>query len=191
MSLLKFLLSKTFLKQILIAIGVSVLLVILVMQYLKVTTKHGDYILVPDLTKKSLNEVDQILEKAKLRSVVLDSTEFNPDFPRFAVIEQDPEPNTEVKEGRKIYLTINPTGYRKVKVPNVIQVTRRNAESMLKAVGLNVAKVSYIDEIGEDMVYYIRYKGEDILPGTQLPKTAGVELVCGNGKHEEAETEQE
>ncbi|MDG3583718.1 PASTA domain-containing protein [Galbibacter pacificus] len=181
MSFIKFITSKTFLKQIALAILAVVVLVILIMQYLKVTTNHGEFVLVPDLSKKSLREVEEIMEKADLNYVVLDSTNYNPDYPRFSVIEQDPSANKEVKEGRKIYLTINPSGYRKVSVPNVIQVTKRNAESMLKAVGLNVGKVTYVNEIGKDMVYYVRYEGKNILPGHQLPKTTEVELVCGNG----------
>ena len=60
---------------------------------------------------------------------------------------------------------------------------------MLKAVGLNVGKVSYINEIGKDMVYYVRYEGENILPGHQLPKTTEVELVCGNGNNAEVVVE--
>ena len=66
-------------------------------------------------------------------------------------------------------------------VPNIIQVTQRNASSMLRAVGLDVQRVTYIDELGKDMVYYLRFKGKNIQPGDKLPKTSKVELVCGNG----------
>jgi len=189
MSFIKFITSKTFLKQIGLAVLAIVVLVILTLQYLKITTNHGEFVLVPDLSKKSLREVEEIVDKANLNYAVLDSTNYNPDYPRFSVIEQSPKANNEVKEGRKIYLTINPSGYRKVIVPNVMQVTKRNAESMLKAVGLNVGKVSYINEIGKDMVYYVRYEGENILPGHQLPKTTEVELVCGNGNNAEVVVE--
>lgn len=185
MNLFKYLLSKTFLKQIIIAAGVLVVLAFGVMQYLKNTTHHGEFVLVPDLSKKTIREVNEILENAGLRSVVLDSTNFNPEFPRFSVIEQNPAPNEQVKTGRKIYLTLNPSGYKKVSVPNVIQKTKRNAESMLKAVGLEVEKIEYINELGKDMVYYVEFEGKRINPGTQLPKTTGVVLICGNGNMEE------
>ncbi|WP_224483534.1 PASTA domain-containing protein [Robertkochia aurantiaca] len=189
MKLIKFVLSKVFLKQVLLAFAVVLVLVIGIMQYLKITTNHGEFVLVPDLSKKSLRQVDEILEQAQLNYVVLDSTNFNPDYPRFSVIEQNPKPNKQVKEGRKIYLTINPSGYRTVSVPDVIQKTRRNAESMLKAVGLQVGEVTYINEIGKDMVYYIRHEGKNINPGHQLPKTTKVELVCGNGNEAEVVVE--
>ncbi|MBT8282471.1 MAG: penicillin-binding protein, partial [Muriicola sp.] len=60
-------------------------------------------------------------------------------------------------------------------------VTQRNAASMLRAVGLDVDRVTYINELGKDMVYYARYKGKNIQPGDKLPKTSKIELICGNG----------
>jgi beta-lactam-binding protein with PASTA domain len=181
MNLLKFLLSKVFLKQLGLAVVVIVAIVIILLQWLKFSTNHGDFIIVPDLSKKTVSEVSQMLEDYKLRFEVSDSTNFNPKYPRFSVIQQNPAAGTKVKENRKIYLTMNPSGFRSVTVPKVIQVTRRNAESMLKAVGLEVEKVTYIDELGKDMVYYVKYQGKNIAPGVQLTKTSKVELVCGNG----------
>src|SRR5690606_24081351 len=160
MSLIKFLTSKTFLKQIILAIVALIIVVLLALQGLKTATNHGEFVIVPDLSKKSLREVEETLEKVDLQYSVLDSTNYNPDYPRYSVIEQNPKADKEFKKGRIIYLTITPSSYRKVSVPNVIQVTRRNAESMLKAVGLNVGKVTYINEIGKEMVYYVRYENE-------------------------------
>ena len=122
------------------------------------------------------------VENAGLRYEVLDSANFNPDYPRFSIIEQNPKAGNKVKENRKIYFTVNPSGYKKVSIPNIIQVTQRNAKSMLRAVGLDVQRVTYIDELGEDMVYQIQHKGKMVKPGDKLPKTAKIELICGNGK---------
>ena len=96
-------------------------------------------------------------------------------------MEQDPPAGSKVKENRKIYFTVNPSGYKKVTVPNIIQVTQRNAASMLRAVGLDVQRVTYIDELGKDMVYNMKHKGKYVKPGDKLPKTSKIELICGNG----------
>ena len=61
-------------------------------------------------------------------------------------------------------------------------MTKRNATSRLRAVGLEVQRVTYIEELGKDMVYRMKYKGKYIKPGDKLPKTSKIELVCGNGK---------
>ncbi len=191
MKLLNFLISKVFLKQLGVAFVVITIVIIVLLQWLKISTNHGDFIIVPDLSKKTVSEVSKLLEDYKLRFEISDSTNFNPKYPRFSVIQQNPEAGTKVKENRKIYLTMNPSGYRSVTVPKVIQVTRRNAESMLKAVGLDVEKVTYIDELGKDMVYYIKFNGETIAPGAQLKKTSKVELVCGNGNKDNYEENDE
>ena len=79
-------------------------------------------------------------------------------------------------------MTLNPSGYRRISVPNVVQITRRNAEAKLKSVGFSIGDISYENYIGRDMVLEIRYLGEPIEPGTLLQKTTKIDLVLGNGK---------
>jgi len=176
-----FLRSRSFLIQLGLALLVSVVLVLLALRWLNSSTHHGEFVEVPDFAKMSVMDMRKAVEDAGLRYEVLDSANYNPDYPRFSIIEQDPKAGSKVKEDRKIYFTVNPSGYKKVTIPNIIQVTQRNASSMLKAVGLDVQRVTYIDELGKDMVYRIKYKGKYINPGDKLPKTSKIELVCGNG----------
>lgn len=183
----RFLKSRTFLIQLGLALVVGVLLVFGVLRWLNSTTNHGEFVEVPDFSKMSVMDMRKAVEEADLRYEVLDSANFNPDYPRFSIIEQDPAAGSKVKEDRKIYFTVNPSGYKKVTLPNVIQVTQRNATSMLRAVGLDVQRVTRIDQIGKDMVYYVKYKGKQVSPGEKLPKTSKVELVCGNGRIGERE----
>ena len=178
---LSFLRSRTFLIQIGLAILASVLLCILVLRWLKNTTNHGEFVEVPNFSKMSVMEMREAAERSELRYEVLDSTNYNPDYPRFSILEQNPPAGTKVKRNRKIYFTVNPSGYKKVTIPKIIQVTRRNATSMLRAVGLDVERITYIDELGKDMVYQIKHKGKYVKPGDKLPKTSKLELECGNG----------
>ncbi len=178
---INFIRSKIFLINLGLALLALILLSYLALQWLKKSTHHGEFVEVPDLSKLSVMEMRTVIEEANLRYEVLDSANYNPEYPRFSIIEQDPPAGNKVKQNRKIYVTVNPSGYRKVTVPNIIQVTQRNASSMLRAVGLDVQKITYINELGKDMVYYVRHKGKTINPGDKLPKTSKVELVCGNG----------
>ena len=50
------------------------------------------------------------LNDKDLQMMVQDSANYNPNYPKFSVIEQQPEAGSLVKESRKIYLTINPSG---------------------------------------------------------------------------------
>lgn len=181
MSFFKFIFSKTFLLQIGLAIVAVVVLIFGALQWLDSTTNHGEFVTVPDLSKKSIREAKDIIEAATLRIEVLDSTEYNPKVPRFAVVQQEPIAGKEVKENRKIYVKINPSGYRKITIPQVIQKTKRNASAILEAVGLNVGEVEYVDDIGRDMVLGVLHKGDTLQPGDRLQKTAVVDLICGNG----------
>lgn len=167
--------------QLLLAVVAFALLVWATLHLLDYYTDHGKYIVVPDLTKKTLTEVQLLFEKEHLRYEVLDSTEYDPKYPPLAVISQSPEPNERVKENRKIYLNINPTGYHKVTVPKVIQVTRRNAEATLQSVGLTIGNITYVDDIGKDMVLELQHNGKPVLPGEKLVKTSRIDLICGNG----------
>ncbi|WP_405395799.1 PASTA domain-containing protein [Maribacter sp. Asnod2-G09] len=176
-----FLKSKTFLIQLGLAVLVLIIVIFFTLRYLNSTTNHGEFVEVPDFSKKSVMDMRKSIEEAGLRYEVLDSANYNPDYPRFSIIEQNPTAGSKVKENRKIYFTVNPSGYKKVTVPKIIQVTKRNASSMLKAVGLDVQRVTYVDELGKDMVYQIKFKGKYIKPGDKLPKTSKIELICGNG----------
>ncbi|MEL7270399.1 MAG: PASTA domain-containing protein [Bacteroidota bacterium] len=178
---LSFLRSKVFAIQLGLALVVMILVGYLVLQWLKGTTNHGEFVEVPDFSKMSVTEMRKKVEDSGLRYQILDSSNYNPDYPRFSILEQNPTAGKKVKNNRKIYFTVNPSGYKQVTVPDIIQVTQRNASSMLRAVGLDVQRVSYIDELGKDMVYRMKHKGKHIKPGDKLPKTSKIELVCGNG----------
>lgn len=182
MSLIKFLTSKEFIKQIALAIIVVLVLGFFALRYLKFTTNHGDFVEVPDLKGKTLEVVQIEIDDNDLRMVVQDSANYNPNYPKFSVIDQQPEAGSMVKENRKIYLTLNPSGYRKVGVPNVIRRTFRQAKPTLEALEFEVGNISYVNDIGKDEVIEIRHEGKKITPGTLLTKKSKIDLVLGNGK---------
>ncbi|PVW16980.1 PASTA domain-containing protein [Marixanthomonas spongiae] len=179
MTFFRFLFTKSFLKQLLLAILALIVLSFLAMWWLKATTNHGQKIEVPSLGKLSLDVVEDKLNELDLRYEILDSANYNPDFPKYSVIEQIPKAGKFVKENRKIYLYLNPSGYRKIEVPNVIGRTRRQAEPTLLAMGFKIGKISYRPDIS-DQVKEMRYKGEKLEPGTKIQKTAVIDLIVGD-----------
>ncbi len=180
--LFKFMYSKIFLIQLVIAVAMLAIISYVALEWLESTTNHHQRIVVPSLSKKTLDEVGKILEEKELRYEVQDSANFNPDYPRYSVLEQNPVAGSEVKENRKIYVTLNPSGYRKIEVPNVIQRTRRQAEPKLVALGFKIGSVTYQPNIARDMVLELRHNGKRLKPGTKLMKTSVIDLVLGNGE---------
>ena len=148
----------------------------------KLYTKHNRYIEVPNLRGLSLEAANKALKKKKLKSEVLDSSKYFSERPVNSILSQIPSSGEFVKKNRKIYLNVNPSDYQKVSIPNVIQITKRNAESILNALGFRVSGFQYIDNIGKDMVLEVLYNGEKINMGDALSKGSKLELILGNGK---------
>ncbi len=181
MSFIRFITSKTFFKQLALAIVALIVLVFLMMWWLRSTTNHGEFVQVPDLKGKTIETVTIELKDNDLAMEIQDSANFNPKYPKYSVIEQYPEAGSQVKENRKIYLILNPSGYRKVAVPNIVRRTFRQAKPTLQALGFEVGKVTYEDDIGKEEVLSIQHKGKAIKAGEMLPLTSKIDVVLGNG----------
>lgn len=183
MSLVQFIKSKVFLKQLVIAVVGLLVFAFVVMKWLNISTNHNQKIEVPNLEKMSLSNVAKTLEDLDLNFVVIDSASYNPDYPKKSVIDQTPAAGDYVKENRKIYLTLNPSGYADVEIPNVYGKTRRQAVSQLTAIGFKIgANAIYVSDIAKDVVRGLKYKGKDIKAGDKIPKNSIITLKLGDGK---------
>ncbi|MEZ4874416.1 MAG: PASTA domain-containing protein [Flavobacteriaceae bacterium] len=182
MTFLKFLLTKTFLKQLAYAAVVLVVLSMLILWWLRFSTNHGQKIEVPDLAKMTLEQAEETLDDLDLAFEVMDTTNYNPEYPYKTVIEQIPRAGKFVKEDRKIYLSINRSGYPMIDIPAVVGKTMRQAEPTLKAVGFQIGKINYRKYIAKDEVLELRFEGKKINPGEKLQKTSVIDLVLGDGE---------
>ena len=185
MNFIKYIFSKYFFKQVFKAIVLTLFFILTLYFYLNITTNHNKYINVPELKGINFNKAIVLLEENNLSYIVLDSALYNPEYPKFSVLEQLPKSNSKVKKDRKIYLTLNPSNYGKVSVPNIIQITQRSANSSLLASGLEIGDVSYENNIGKDMVLEILFNGDKLNVGDMVPKKSKIDLVLGNGVIEE------
>jgi len=181
MGFFRFVFSKKFLIQLLLALLVLVLLCFIGLQWLSFRTNHDQRIAVPNLEKLTLEKAQDVLGEKDLEAKVQDSANFNPDYPPFSVIEQNPKPGSFVKQNRKIYLVLNPSNYRKLKIPNVIQKTRRQAEPTLRALDFKVGEIIYRPNMARDVVLELRHRGKKLKPGASLMKTSTIDLVVGDG----------
>lgn len=182
MSFFKFLFSRTFLIQLVLAVLALVLIVLLSLFWLDGFTKQDQRIEVPDLQSMSLDEVDARLDELHLRREILDSASYNPDFPPYSVIDQAPLAGIQVKENRKIYLTLNPSGYRAMEIPeNLIRKTRRQVEPALLSLGFEIGEITYEPDVAKDVVLEMRYEGRVLEPGDMLKQTSVIDLVLGDG----------
>ena len=182
MSLRNYLTSRVFFGQALAALAILAVLGYFFMHWLTFTTDHGHEITVPNLAKLTEEQVEEKLDELDLDYVLLDSVDYNSDYPKFSVVEQDPLPGAKVKEGRKVYIKINASGFSSVRIPDLIQKTYREAVPTLKALGLEEGTITYIPNLGKDMVLEMRCKGRNLKVGDHVLKASKIDLVLGDGK---------
>jgi hypothetical protein len=182
MSVIQFIKSKSFLKQLIIAFIAFLVFSVLVVQWLKFSTNHNQKIEVPNLEKMSINNVETVLDNIDLNFVVIDSASYNPDFPPQSVIDQDPKAGQFVKENRKIYLTLNPSKYPNVEMPDLLGQTKRQATSQLLAIGFRIDTVSvYVKDIAKDVVRGLIMNGAEVKKGDKILKNSMIKLKLGDG----------
>lgn len=184
MNFLRFLFSRTFLKQLLILIGVIIVVLILINIWLKSYTNHGEYITVPDFSGLMHDEVSDYAEQRDLEAVIIDSI-YDNSKTKGSVISQNPLPEALVKEGRKIYLTIVSLSAEMVRMPDLSDLTLRQAVATLETYGLRPGKLTYIPHIAVNAVLKQEYKGREILSGTLIEKGSRINLILGQGLRDE------
>ena len=168
------------LKRLLLAIVIFVALAWVTIALIDVYTHHGESETVPDLRGLYVEEADLLLNNHGLYSVVIDSV-FVRDKKLGTIIEQIPAYNSTVKRNRPIYLIINSRQVRQIPVPDVNDVSFRQADAMLKSIGLNVSSVEYSPSEYKDLVIAIKYRGRNISSGMRVPEGSSLVLVVGSG----------
>ncbi len=138
-------------------------------------TKHGHGITVPDITRMPLDEAATILKTRGLR-YELAAKRSNEAFPPDFVIDQTPNAGMIVKPNRKIYITINTTSTPSVVVPEVQDLSLRNATIQLQNSGLQVGNVTY-----ESSRFRNSVLRQSIPSGRRVTQNTTVDLIVGDG----------
>jgi beta-lactam-binding protein with PASTA domain len=180
MSAKAFLTSKTFLINLVLALVFVAAAFGFTYSYLGSYTHHGESISVPDLRGLKKERMESFVEDKHLRYAIVDSL-FELDKQPGTVVDQDPAPDSKVKEDRTIYLTVNASLPPKVKMPDLIDVSFRQAEAILQTFGLKVGSLIYKPDLAKNAVLGQRYRGSDISAGREIPKGSVIDLVLGDG----------
>ena len=156
---------------------VGVAIIVAVYIGLKIGTRHGRVIEVPNFMGMVIDDANRIAENNDLKLIVRDSI-FDVALPGGTIVDQLPKisPLREVtvKPGRKIYVTINAYTRRKVDVPYVAKQTLRQALNQIERSGLTIAKLHYTEDMtSTDYVTKQSVGNDEILPSTKLRAPAG------------------
>jgi eukaryotic-like serine/threonine-protein kinase len=179
-----FLKSKTFFKNLALAVLVWVIFFGGAVFYLSNYTRHGEIITLPNLSKTQLPAAESLLKSMDLKYVIIDSI-YVEDSPPGLIINQNPYAGAHVKRGRNIYLYITSTLPPLVEMPNLGDKSLRQAKNLLENAGLRLGKVNMVIVPLSGFVVRQTYKGNTIEAGTKLPKGSVINLDVGKGSNED------
>lgn len=143
-------------------------------------TGHGVYREVPDVKGLSYENALDVLAEADLLAVLSDSI-FNNEAQPGLVMEQMPKGNSTVKPGRAVYLTINAYSPRAVTIPNLTDMSLRQAQSIIEGLGIKNIRVVEVPSEYKDLVLNVKYNGLPISGGTRIPVSAILTIEVGEG----------
>jgi beta-lactam-binding protein with PASTA domain len=161
------------------AIGTVVVVVLVAYFSLGYYTRHGQGIPVPTLKGLTVNKATEILSEQGFGVPQIDSV-YVPDEPPGTIVEQDPDPGTNVKADRVIYLTMVTVLAPPVSLPDLEDDNYMEAVATLSNYGLKVGDTSSRPDIANH-VLEVRFSGQVIKAGTKIPKGSKLDLVIGNG----------
>jgi beta-lactam-binding protein with PASTA domain len=165
---------------ILLALGLVFLLLFLFIVSLDWITKHGESNTVPSVTGKRISEVRSILEKKNFEIVVQDSAYYD-SLPPGLVLRQVPEADEVVKINRTVYVTINRFIPPDVEVPKLNGLSFRNAEMVLRNLGLKVGDTTFRTDFAKNTVLEATFMGRPLATGSKIKMGTRVDLVIGAG----------
>lgn len=166
---------------------VMVVMVFLLMWCLTLYTRHGEKQIVPNVCGLKVESAAMLLEGKGLRYEVVDSV-YSKDVEKGCIVEQDPVAGSMVKEERNIYLIINATLDRMVPLPNVVDISLRQASARLEALGFKIAKVTYKPSEYKDLVLGVYMYGKTVHPDEMIKAESSLELHVGSGTEEVKDT---
>lgn len=158
----------------------TVVLSWLAMFFLDYWTDHGDERVVPNVKGLSYAQAESVLKVADLTVEISDSIYDSTARPG-TVVEQSPHKDAKVKPGRLVYLTIVAFAPKTVTVPDISNVSLRQAQSIFEGLGIKRIKVVEVESEYEDLLLNAKYNGLPLKAGTRIPVTASITLEVGKG----------
>jgi eukaryotic-like serine/threonine-protein kinase len=176
----RFLTSKPLWVNILAGFIFLVVLLLVFLGSLDIITHHGKTMKIPSVVGQSIDQAKKTLESQGFEIQIQDSI-YNDTIPPLQVIKQFPDADNLVKVNRTVYLTINRALAPEVDMPNLLSMTFRNAEMVLRRYGLKLGDTLFKPDFARNSVLDQIYKGESIKPGTKIQQGSEITLVLGNG----------
>ena len=166
-----------------ISLIIMLLLVIVTLNYtfnrLDKFTRHGEEFMVPDFVGMNYEDVVETYG-GDFTFILLDSI-YVKNFPEGAVYQQNPAKDSKVKKGRNVYIIRTTIAPEIVAMPNLRNLSLRQAMVSLNMAGLKVDKLEFVNYFARNAVVEQKIKDVVVEPKEDVVKGTPVTLVVGLG----------
>jgi beta-lactam-binding protein with PASTA domain len=176
MSVKDFLKSKSFFIHLGLIIVSFFVIILLVFFSLKIYTRHGKEYVVPDITGKLIQEIEQMDEMDPFNIVIIDSI-FQEETPSGTILSQEPVANSKAKKGRKLYLTVASFSGDDIEMPSCVDMSLKLAVQTLTDIGLRIGNISFVQGNISNIVVAQLRNGKQIKQNTKVKRGEVIDLV--------------
>ena len=180
MPLIKDNIKKSFGFNLAVVLSLCVLLYIGFFASLHWFTRHGEETIIPSVKGKDVASAVSQLRKMHF-DVYIDST-YEPAFKPLTILKQVPDSGSTVKQGRTVFLTVNMLTPPRIPMPNLVSLSYRSAEMLLKNNKLLVGDTISKPDFAAGSVLEQLYNGAPVRPGEMIQQGSKISLVIGNGR---------
>jgi beta-lactam-binding protein with PASTA domain len=176
MSVKDFLKSKSFFINLGLIVISFFVIILLIFFSLKIYTRHGKEYIVPDISGRLIQEIEQMEEMSPFNIVIIDSI-FQEETPSGTILSQEPVANSKAKKGRKIYLTVASFSGDDIDMPSCVDMSLKLAVQTLTDVGLRIGNISFVQGNISNIVVAQQKNGKQIRQNTKVKRGEVIDLV--------------
>ena len=174
------LIKNPYVLNLLLAVVVTCGLIYGTLKWLDKYTRHNEAVVVPDVKGLKMEEAAEFFKNNNLRYNVIDSV-FSKEVEPGAIVELVPAAGSKVKEGRIVFITVNALTSQMATIPEVEDLSFRQAYALLRARGFESVEIEYVAGDFKDLAVSVELRGKTLEKGEHVPLTAPLVLKVSSG----------
>lgn len=171
--------SHPILKQLLWMLLISVAILVIVFVGIKIYSRQGQEFELPDLVGANIDDL-RFDKSLNVEFVIVDSV-YEQGDPGGRIRNQDPVAHTRVKAGRKVYVSITSYSAEKTAMPDLRDLSVRQAISQLESKGLQCGHLIYVEGSDRNLVISASLNGRLLSPGQEVSRGSKIDLSVSRG----------
>lgn len=150
-------------------------------KWLNTYTRHGESVEIPDVKSMKPEVAQSFFDALELTYQVIDSS-YNKKLTPGTIIQTLPPAGSRVKKGRTVYFRLNASSAGTTVIPDVRDVSYRQATAMLRTLGFERIETRQVKGYFRDLVVGVEYRGQELQINEPVPVNAVLTLLVGSGR---------